>query len=73
MNGFALDGSGIRKQLEVLPDNVAAFKAAGWVEGGLPEPEWSNTLGDVVYTLEDSIAQLADDMTVKRRGRKPKN
>lgn len=38
MIGPALDGSGVTKQVEVHPDNVRAFKAAGYVEGELPKP-----------------------------------
>ena len=70
MIGLALDGSGVMKQLDVHPNNVAAFKASGYTVGTLPEKEWSNDLGAVSYTLEDSEAQLGKaEATNGTRGR----
>ncbi len=43
MVGLALDGSGEMKEVEVLPNNVAAFKASGYVEGELPKTETGKT------------------------------
>ena len=70
MIGLALDGSGVMKQLDVHPNNVAAFKASGYTVGTLPDKEWSNDLGAVSYTLEDSEAQLGKaEATKGTRGR----
>lgn len=63
MNGLSLNGSGLRKEQNVHPDNVQAFKNSGWVVGALPQNDWSNELGKIKYTLEDSIAQLGDTPT----------
>ena len=71
MHGASLDGSGEIVQTEVHVNNVQAFKNSGWKEGAKPV-EWSNDLGAVKYTLEDSIAQLNEPEMETETESKPK-
>jgi hypothetical protein len=48
MHGPALDGSGETHQTMVHPDNILAFKRAGWVEGEIVTAEPVEESGDSV-------------------------
>lgn len=69
MHGPALDGSGVMKELEVDPLNVAAFKASGYVEGGLPIPDDEKRADGTpceTYTEADVAEQMP---TAKKKGK----
>lgn len=62
MHGKALDGSGEVHQQEVHPENVEAFKRAGWVVG---EKEFA-TVG-VTYTEAEAKAHIGEKKAKRKK------
>mgnify|MGYP001588880293 CR=1 FL=1 len=69
---------------DVHPDEVNNYQLGGFVvcKAKADEPQWANNLGEISYTMEDSLAQIAEDeteaihteiMTPKPKGRPRKN
>jgi hypothetical protein len=69
MFGPSLSDPAVIVSRDVPEPDIEAYKQAGYQFGDPPAQEWA-TAG-VVYSLEDSIAQLADeDSTPKKRTKK---